>query len=76
MLGLVVGIPEFGGDPEIVTGAETIGHGGGEATADFAFVAVVASTVEMAVAKAHGFLDDGGRGVIGDLPRAKSESGK
>ena len=73
---LVVCVPEFARDPEVIAGAEPGVEGGFDALADEGFVAVVASTVEMTVSDLDRFVDDFGGEVFGDFPGAETRRGK
>jgi hypothetical protein len=71
-LGLVVGVPEFAGDPEVLAGAESGIESGGNALADEFFISIVGGAVEVAVSGFDGLVDDLGREVFGDLPGSKA----
>ena len=49
MFGCVVRVPEFGGDPKIVSCYRTFGDGFGDTLARFDFVAIITSRVQVPI---------------------------
>ena len=76
VLGLVVGVPKFRSDPELVAAAETVAEGGGDPGTDLGLVAVVAGAVEVAVAEADRLVDEAGEGGLGHFPHAQTDGGE
>lgn len=76
VLWLVVGVPEFGGDPEVVAFAKAGIEGGLDAFSDEVLIAVVAGAVEVSPAGLDGFVDDGGDAVFVDFPGAEAGRGE
>ncbi len=72
MLGVVVGVPQFGGDPEVVAFDISSLQGVGESLARLGLIAVIAGAVEMSITTFNRCSNDsGGFGGV-NLPKSKS----
>jgi hypothetical protein len=72
MLGFVVGVPQFSGDPEIVAGAQSGFDGGGDSFSNEGFIAIVGSAVEVSVSELNCLMDDLRGEFFRDFPSAKT----
>ena len=72
MLRLVVGVPEFRRDPEVIPAAEPLGQRGADALPRLDLVAIIAGRIDVPITDTDRLLHER-RGVwAGDLPEAKS----
>ena len=76
MLGLVVGVPKFAGDPEVVAGAKPGFDGGGDPLPDERFIAIVGGAVEVSVPELNCLIDDLRGEFFRDFPSAETGRGK
>jgi len=72
MLGLVISVPEFAGDPKFVTGAQSGFDGGGDSFPDEGFIAVVGGAVEVTVSDLNCLMDDFWSEFFRDFPSAET----
>ena len=76
MLGPVIGIPQLGSDPELITRAESLLQGLLHAVAHLGLVPIVTGTIEMAISGRNRLLDEPRYYLVLDFPHAESETGK
>ncbi len=72
MLGLVVSVPKFAGDPEVVAGAQSGFDGGVDSFSNEGFIAIVGGAVEVSVSELNCLMDDLRGEFFRDFPSAKT----
>ena len=76
MLAGVVGVPQFGGDPQVFAPARAGAEYVAKRQADVGFVAVVARAVEVAIADLDGILHGLGGSLSRYFPAAETDRGE
>ena len=72
MLGLVVSVPKFAGDPEVVAGAKSGIDGGSDSFSNEGFISIVGGAVEVPIPELNCLMDDLWGEFFRDFPSAKT----
>ena len=76
VLRLVVGVPQLGGDPEVVPAAKPFLHNRSQPDADLGLIAVVTGTIKMPVPEPDRLANHCRHLRLGQLPSAQTERGQ